>query len=136
MQEDPKQREIADKILASIRREYGFVPVVNQVLSERPDLFVPLANTGRAVLAGDGALDQKTRYLCAVAAATSVGGEYCIGVQTRHAIDAGATRDEVLEAMVIGSYMAMTRSQSYAFRRYAEAFGVELEGTPVSDDKQ
>ena len=135
MQEDPKQREIADKILASIQREYGFIPVVNQVLSTRPDLFIPAANMGRAVLGPDGALDLKTRYLCAIAAATAVCGEYCIGVQTQHAIDAGATKDEVLEAIVIGSYMAMTRSQSYAFRKYAEAFGIELSKTPVSEDE-
>ena len=29
--------------------------------------------------------------------------------------------------MLIGSYMAMTRSQSYALRKYAENFGIELE---------
>ena len=28
----------------------------------------------------------------------------------------GVTKDEMMEAMVIGSFMAMTRSQSYAFR--------------------
>ena len=50
-----------------------------------------------------------------------------IDVQTKHAIAAGATGDEVLEAMLIGSYMAMTRSQSYALRKYAENFGIELE---------
>lgn len=99
MEEDPKQREIADKILASIEREYGFVPVVNQVLSTRPDLFIPAANLAKAVLEGDGDLDRKTRYLCAISAAASNGGEHCINVQVKHAIEAGATRDEVLEAM-------------------------------------
>ena len=53
---------------------------------------------------------------------------YCVKVQAQHAIAAGATRDEVLEAMTIGSYMAMTRAQSYAFRKYAELFDVELDG--------
>ena len=36
MKEDPEQRERTDKIIEAIRREYGFVPVVNQVLSTRP----------------------------------------------------------------------------------------------------
>ena len=40
----------------------------------------------------------------------------------KHAIAAGATKDEVLESMVIGSYMAMTRAQSYAFRKFKEVF--------------
>ncbi len=127
MKEDPEERNITDRILKRIEEEYGFVPVVNQVLSTRPDMFIPMANVSNAILEGKGELDHKTRYLCAVAAATAVGGEHCVRVQTRHAIDAGASRDEVLESMVIGSYMAMTRAQSYAFRGYAELFDIEID---------
>ena len=122
-----RPRGLPDRIIEAIRREYGFVPVVNQVLSTRPDLFLPQSAASRAILEGNGDLDRKQRYLCAISAATAVGGEYCIDVQTKHAIAAGATGDEVLEAMLIGSYMAMTRSQSYALRKYAENFGIELE---------
>lgn len=127
MDEDPELRKKTDQIIARIREEYGFVPVVNQVLSERPDLFLPMAQVSRAVLEGDGVMERKQRFLCAVAAATAAGGEYCVKVQSQHALDAGASRDEVLEAMTIGSYMAMTRAQSYAFRKYAELFDVKLE---------
>ncbi|MDR3074627.1 MAG: carboxymuconolactone decarboxylase family protein [Candidatus Methanoplasma sp.] len=123
MQEDPEEREIADKILAAIDKQFGFIPVVNQVLSERPDMFVPAANLGKAIMEGRGELDRKTRYLAAVSAAAAVGGQHCIRVQMHHAVQAGATKDEVLESLMIGSYMAMTRSQSYAFREYAEMFG-------------
>jgi alkylhydroperoxidase/carboxymuconolactone decarboxylase family protein YurZ len=122
MQEDPKEREITEKILKSIERAYGFIPVVNQVLSERPDLFIPAANLGKAVLEGKGELDRKTRYLAAVSAATALGGQHCIKVQMDHAVQAGATGDEILESMMIGSYIAMTRSQSFALREYAEKF--------------
>ncbi|MBR2348784.1 MAG: carboxymuconolactone decarboxylase family protein [Candidatus Methanomethylophilaceae archaeon] len=127
MEEKPEQREITDKILAAIKREYGFIPVVNQVLSTRPDMFIPASNMGKAVLEGDGDLDKKTRYLCAISAASAAGGEYCINVQMRHAVDAGATKDEILEAIMIGCYMSMTRAQSYAFRKYAEMFDMGLE---------
>ena len=117
-------REIADKILKAIEKEYGFVPLVNQVLSQRPDLFVPAANFGKAVLEGkEQKLERKTAYLCAISAATSLGAEHCLNVQMKHAVSAGATKDEVLEAMLIGSYMALTRAQSYAFRKYDEMFG-------------
>ena len=125
MQEDPKEREITDKIMKAIERQFGFIPVVNQVLSERPDMFIPAANLGRAVLEGKGTLDQKTRYLAAVSAATALGGQHCVKVQMHHAVQAGATKDEILESMVIGSYMAMTRAQSYAFREYADMFQSE-----------
>ena len=124
---DPELRRRADEVLKATKEAYGFIPVVNQVLSERPDMFLPAAEYAHAVLEGDGALEQKQRYLCAIAAATAVGGEYCVKAQATHAIDAGATRDEILEAMTIGSYMAMSRAQSYAYRKYAELFGVKLE---------
>jgi 4-carboxymuconolactone decarboxylase len=124
MQEDPKEREIADKILKAIEKQYGFIPVVNQVLSsERPDKFIANANFSKNVIEGEGELDMKTRYLVAVAAATALGGQYCQEVQMDHAVKAGATKDEILETMIIASYMAMTRCQSYAFREYDKMFG-------------
>jgi alkylhydroperoxidase/carboxymuconolactone decarboxylase family protein YurZ len=123
-EELPTDEEITKKILAATQKEYGFIPVVNQVLSQRPDLFVPAANLGKTVLEGKGQkLERKTAYLCAISAASAIGGEYCTTVQMKHAVAAGATKDEILEAIVIGSYMAMTRSQSYALRRYQEMFG-------------
>ena len=67
-------------------------------------------------------LDKKTSYLCAVAAATAAGGEHCVRVQGTHAKEAGASKEEILEAIVIGSYMSMTRAQSYAFRIYQDLF--------------
>ncbi len=127
MEEDPKQREITEKILAAIKKEYGFIPLINQVLAERPDLFIPVANLGRAAIEGRGVMEKKTRYLCALSAASAEGAEHCIKVQADHAIKEGASRDEILEAMVIGTYMAMTRSQSYALREYAKMFDVDIE---------
>lgn len=119
-------REIVDKILAEIEKEYGFVPLVNQVLSKRPDVFIPAANLSKAVLNSKiQKLETKTAYLCAISAASALSGEYCIGVQIKHAIDAGATKDEIFESIIIGSYMAMTKSQSYAFRKYKEIFKEE-----------
>ena len=125
MDTDPELRRRADEVLKATKEAYGFIPVVNQVLSERPDMFLPAAEYAHAVLEGDGALEQKQRYLCAIAAATAVGGEE--GGPLPDDNDAGATRDEILEAMTIGSYMAMSRAQSYAYRKYAEIFGVKLE---------
>lgn len=127
MEEDPRQREITEKILAAIKKEYGSIPLINQVLSERPDLFIPVANLGRAAIEGRGVMEKKTRYLCALAAASAEGAEYCIKVQAEHAMQEGATRDEILEAMVIGSYMSLTKAQSYAFREYAKLFDVKTE---------
>jgi alkylhydroperoxidase/carboxymuconolactone decarboxylase family protein YurZ len=127
MQENEELRKKTEKILEATKKNYGFIPVVNQVLSERPDLFIPNAELSRAVLEGDGVMERKQRFLCAVAAATAIGGEYCVDVQMKHAIEAGATKDEVIESIAIGSMMAMTRAQSYALRKYAANFDVRID---------
>lgn len=112
-----EKREITEKILKAIEQRYGFVPLVNQVMAENPDLFIPTVGMSKAILESeDKKLDPKTTYLCAVAAASALGAEHCIRAQGTHAKASGVTKDEMMEAMVIGSYMAMTRSQSYAFR--------------------
>lgn len=121
---DTNEKEAVKKILEAIEKRYGFVPLVNKVLSQRPDLFIPSANLAESILEGEKeALGRKERFLCAISAASAVGGEHCIGVQMKHAVDSGATKDEILEAIEIGSLMAMTKSQSYALRKFDEMFG-------------
>lgn len=115
--DEKEKQEITERILKAIEARYGFVPLVNQVMSEDPDLFIPTANLSKAVFESETKkLDARTTYLCSVAAATALGAEHCIRAQGTHAKEAGITKDEMMEAMVIGSYMAMTRAQSYSFR--------------------
>lgn len=121
-----EERAVADKILKRIEELYGFVPLVNQVLSERPDLFIPSSNMSKAAFEGEGKkLDAKTTYLIATASAVALGAEHCARVQGIHAREAGATREEILEAMHIASLMAMNRSQAYGFRAFQEIFKEE-----------
>jgi AhpD family alkylhydroperoxidase len=126
MQEDPKQREITDKLLKVIEDKYGFIPVSNKILSERPDVFVPSSDFSRCILdREDGAVPRKDRFLLAISAAAAVGGEHCLRVQIKHAREAGASKDEILESILIGSYMSMTRSQSYALRAFADEYDID-----------
>ena len=122
MCEERSEEEIAKDILESIEKAYGFIPVVNQVLSERPDLFIPSSNVGRSVFYGKGELQKKYRYLAALSAAVALGAEHCMEVQMKMAVKFGATKNEVLETMQIASLMSMTHAQSYAFRKYREMF--------------
>jgi len=114
--------EMVELMLKKIEKRYGEVPLVNQVMSERHDLFIPAVRYGTAVMEGKSVFNNRMRYLFAVAAATALGSDHCIEVQLDHAVKAGATKDEVLEVMTIASLMSMTRSQSVAFRKYQNAF--------------
>ncbi|MCH3978726.1 MAG: carboxymuconolactone decarboxylase family protein [Candidatus Methanomethylophilus sp.] len=127
MENKEKLREKADGILKSIEETRGKVPLVNKVLSERPDLFVPNAELSMKLFEGEGSLDKKTRELVALAAAAALGGQYCMKEHIRNAVALGATKDEVLEVLEIAGYMCMTRSQSYAFRVFADAYGMDVE---------
>lgn len=117
-------REEAQELLAKTEKALGHVPLVNQVLSEDPDMFVPNFMLGDVLLKPHATLelDAKTRYLIALAAAAAQSGEYCIRAQMQNAVRAGATRGEVLETLEIASYMCLTRSQSYSFRAFKEQF--------------
>ncbi|MCL2143434.1 MAG: carboxymuconolactone decarboxylase family protein [Methanomassiliicoccaceae archaeon] len=122
MCQEKSDEEITKDILRSIERDYGFIPLVNEVLSERPDLFIPSANIGRSVFYGKCELTRKVRHLTALAAAAALGADHCMAVQMQLAVKFGATRNEILETMQIASVVAMTNAQSHAFRKFKEMF--------------
>ncbi len=126
MDKSPEIEKEAEKRLEKVEAMLGKVPVIHQILSERPDLFVPSFDTSSAIFMGKGVLDVKTRRLISVAAAAMGGSPYCLRAQMEDAVAAGATEDEVLEALQISAYMGMTRVQSVSFRVFADVFGKEL----------
>lgn len=123
MDKESGDKERVERILDSIERKYGFIPKVNQVMSERPDLFIPAIGFSKAVLENPTSpFDDKFRYLLALSAAAAIGSQYCLDVQIKHAMDSGATKKEIMDTIMIGSYMAMSRSQSIALREYDKNF--------------
>lgn len=127
MQNNPEMEKQAKARLDKVRAELGKVPVVNQILSERPDLFIPNFDTSDAIFSGEKVLDHKTKHLIALAAAVAYGSPFCMRAQMEDAVMFGATSDEILETLQIASYMGITRSQSQAFRVYADVFNKKIE---------
>jgi len=122
MSQERTDSEKVEAILRSIEKEYGFIPLVSEVLSERPDLFIPSVNVNRSVFYGRLKLDKKVRHIAAISAAAASGAEHCLAVQMGLAVKYGATKDEILEAIQIGCVMSMTNSQAHALRKYREMF--------------
>jgi 4-carboxymuconolactone decarboxylase len=126
---DEKVEREVQRRLVELERLYGRVPLVAQVLSERPDIFLAYSDYSDATLNRPMHLDRKTAELAAVAAGSALASQHCLGVHLEAAIKAGATDDEILESVLIGSFMAMTRSQSVALRMFQELHGsLEDEG--------
>jgi AhpD family alkylhydroperoxidase len=113
-------QEVTDRILAQIERIYGKVPLVSEELSRRPDVFIPYTRLSKAILYKGKALDERTRELVAIGASTALGGEHCLNVHVPQALRCGATAEEVFEAMLVGSMMAMTNTQAISMRRFRD----------------
>ncbi len=122
IEDEDSSQEIVEKLLKSMERLYGFVPLVNQVLSERPEFFIPQVTLAKAIFNSPGSLSEKERELIALGAATACSAEHCMMVHLKHADRLGADKDQIMEAMMIGSMISMNKAQSYAFRKFREAF--------------
>lgn len=63
-----------------------------------------------------GALDTKTKELISVALAVALHCEWCIAFHTKNALDAGATKDELVEACMVATLMAGGPAMMYSQR--------------------
>jgi 4-carboxymuconolactone decarboxylase len=99
---------------------YGEVPLVSQVLSKRPEIFIPYSDMSSAILFKPKFMDQKSMELAAIAAGSALGAEHCLMVHFKQAAKYGASEDEIFDAIMIGAMMSMTASQAVAYRVLAE----------------
>jgi AhpD family alkylhydroperoxidase len=124
----PKRAEKADaKTRAEIERRldrladfYGQVPFVPKTLSEHPDLFMPFSDLSKRLLLEPKYLSLREMELASVAASAALGSEHCLNVHIPQALKVGATKGEIMESIMIGSFMAMTKGQSVALRKLSE----------------
>ncbi len=99
-----------EEILAGVEQMLGFVPTF---LRQMPAATLPIGITGYANLeAGETALPTKTKYLISLAVAAQIPCQYCIWADTMGAKAAGATDEEIGEAVGVA---AMTRFWSTNF---------------------
>ena len=68
-----EDEKTVERILERVRKVCGFVPVTNQILSERPDLFIPYSSLSGAIFENETKFDKKTKHLLALAAAAAMG---------------------------------------------------------------
>lgn len=75
-----------------------------EVRKGAPDMAKGFTALARASTAA-GALDTKTKELIAVAISVAVRCDGCIGFHVKSAVDAGATREEMVETVAMSVYM-------------------------------
>ncbi|HEX54617.1 MAG: carboxymuconolactone decarboxylase family protein [Candidatus Altiarchaeales archaeon] len=78
-----------------------------EILSkEYPRLQSPFGVLKRHAVEEDGALPAKIKKMIALAIALADGCEWCIAIHTKGALEAGATKDELIEAAYVAVLMA------------------------------
>lgn len=80
-----------------------------------PDLMVPECAIWDVVYK-DGALSAKQKRLTALAMALGVGNTNCILAQTMRSLEAGATKDEILETLSVVAVMRGTTGIAESLR--------------------
>lgn len=117
------EAEIRREMERRLRRQeefYGFQPFLTTFLSQYPDLFMAYTDLSGRLLVEPKHLSLKEMELASISAGAALGSENCLNVHIGQALKVGATKEEVVEAMMIGGLMAMTRGLSTSFRKLAE----------------
>ena len=110
------EEERVRRVLERAKEEYGFVPLVSEVMSDRPDLFLPYSEMSAGLFFRPKHMDRRTAELAAITAGAALGSENCLNVHIIQAFRLGVTEEAVMEALMLGAFMSMNRSCSVALR--------------------
>ncbi|WP_067050916.1 carboxymuconolactone decarboxylase family protein [Methanofollis ethanolicus] len=112
---------MADDVLAETENWLGTVPFIFTVMRERPEAFT-LSALGDYKTARPASMDAKTAELVAIAAGAGAGADKCIKVHVGAALREGATRDEILDTILIAGVIGKTHVLASSLRAFKESF--------------
>lgn len=115
---------LQEDIFADSEEMLGTVPFILRVMARRPE-FMILSSLKDFYALRPRSLDPKTAELLAVAAAASSGADKCLRVHMGAAARAGASEDEILDAVFIAAIIGQTKVLASALRAFQEFGGKE-----------
>ncbi len=118
VEQEETKRKVKEN-LERIEHHYG-LPFIPSTIAERPELFLSYADLTRQLLFEPRHLDNKTMEQAVLAAGTALGADHCLDVHLRQTSKDGASDEEMFEAIMIGSVMAMTSCQASALWRFKD----------------
>ncbi len=107
---------ISDDLLTDVEEMLGSMPYILPVLRERSEIFA-LASLADDRICRPPSLTPKIAELVALAAAVGAGAEYCMKVHITAAVKEGASRDEILDTILIAGMIGKTRVLASALRQ-------------------
>lgn len=106
---------IADEITSQAEEMLGRVPFIFSYLNERPESFV-LSTLGDFYTARPKSMDVQMAEIATIAAAAALGADACLKMHIRVALEAGVSRDQVLDTLLIASLIGKTSVMTKSLR--------------------
>lgn len=97
----------------------GTVPFITRVMARRPEFMIFSSLKDFSALRPKS-LEPKTAELLAVAAAAGAGADSCLKVHMAAAARAGASDDEILDAIFIAAIIGQTKVFASALRTFQD----------------
>jgi len=113
------QDSLQEDILRDTEEMLGTVPFILRVMARRPE-FMIFSSLKDFYALRPKSLDAKTAELLAVAAAAGSGADRCLKVHMGAAARAGASEDEILDAVFIAGVIGQTKVLASALRTFQE----------------
>lgn len=132
---------IAEELLREIENEYGRVPLIFERMAERPSILIShLLYKGAVVETSQ--LEPKVIELISLAVGAALKCNHCVEYHMQAAISKGATRNEILEAILIAGMLANSAVLADAYRvvngsgscASCDINGAELSKTCLDDE--
>ncbi len=117
---------LQEDILDDTEKMLGTVPFILQLMARRPE-FMIFSSLKDFYALRPKSLDAKTAELLAVAAAASAGADKCLKVHMAAAQRAGASEDEILDAIFIAAIIGQTKVLASALRAFKDFEGKSTE---------
>jgi len=120
------RESIQEDILEDSEAMLGIEPFILRVMARRPEFMIFSCLKDFYVLRPKS-LEPRTAELLAVAAAAASGADKCLKVHMNAAARAGASRDEILDALFIAALIGQTKVMASSLRAFQE-FEEKLDG--------
>jgi len=108
-----------EEILEKINSYFGFVPKIFQVLSENPPALKVYFDKVEVMMMDD-TLPPLTKEFVSIGAAAALGSPHCLNTHLEVASEFGATNEQLLLAIILGTTIAETTALSKSLRVYDE----------------
>jgi len=128
--------QTAEEWMKAIEAEYGRVPLIFKRMGERPEVLISHL-LYKGTVAQTSPLDPKYVELISMAVGAALKCPHCTGYHMQAAVKMGASREEVLEVILLSGMIANSSVLANAYRifddKLEKCIPCELEGVPHAD---